>query len=627
MPYAELKEEWKKPFTSKRYVHPPFSENMFTMWPDMMLICGDVVEATRGYRSAGLRLLYGDEPEAPLYSEVKYETREDGAPVHRIHQMCGECAVTMESFCTIERKPVCYTEFLFENPSEQEISVKMALLPRTGQEEYLTGSEVDGYAHYNTNVHNWGYIPTQWTYQKDKMTDGEYEILLKNEDSFVLQWQGDEKGLPWYQRRLLTFEVSLKPFACKRLQLAFRHGEAASFDYDREKENVLAYWKEKQGRIRIYPGGEKYHKLVSNLVMQCLQMFSYPVGKDYVLPRQGGMQRVIWPVEAVEFLMALDRIGDFSDFTQQAYETFFFTLQAKDGEDCGAVQNLSGQKWGSITGGSCMGCAVHLLYRKDKAAFMHFREPLLLAFHWMERQREKTRNGRFAGTGLFPPMQSCDWPEVGQSWCMTDGTNLLGYRYLAEVFELFEDSESEKIRKAYDDYMKSMKEVLRREEEKNTSTEEIFLPNKIGEIPSDPPKGAYFADGPGMLLRAGVIESGSHTAKLVENWFRNRQLMKNGFTGRMNTGRLAYHDTDPWAGHTWYTSFSDLYWFYEWLHTGERQKAEQTLKAQMKWGMSEEYYLPERYADNDPYYTPWMPNASANGRLLMMMADFYKEGC
>lgn len=45
--------------------------------------------------------------------------------------------------------------------------------------------------------------------------------------------------------------------------------------------------------------------------------------------------------------------------------------------------------------------------------------------------------------------------------------------------------------------------------------------------------------------------------------------------------------------------------------------------AQMKWGMSKEYYMLERYADNDPYWTPWMPNASANGRMLMMLADYF----
>ncbi len=27
----------------------------------------------------------------------------------------------------------------------------------------------------------------------------------------------------------------------------------------------------------------------------------------------------------------------------------------------------------------------------------------------------------------------------------------------------------------------------------------------------------------------------------------------------------------------------------------------------------------ERYADNDEYYTPWSPNASASGRTVLML--------
>lgn len=80
-------------------------------------------------------------------------------------------------------------------------------------------------------------------------------------------------------------------------------------------------------------------------------------------------------------------------------------------------------------------------------------------------------------------------------------------------------------------------------------------------------------------------------------------------------------NSDPYAGHTWYTSFSDYYWYYAWLKNGEYGKAKATLEAQMKYGMSREFYLNERYADNDPYWVPWCPNASANGRLLNMLCD------
>jgi hypothetical protein len=31
----------------------------------------------------------------------------------------------------------------------------------------------------------------------------------------------------------------------------------------------------------------------------------------------------------------------------------------------------------------------------------------------------------------------------------------------------------------------------------------------------------------------------------------------------------------------------------------------------------------ERFADNDPTFCPWQPNASANGRLIQMLFEFF----
>ena len=531
----------------------------------------------------------------------------------------------MESFCDISRRPTSFTEFIITNNTCREIDETIALLPRTGREDHLVGTEVDGYAHYDSNVHNWGFLPSNWRREGDLLTDGEYEILLQT-DGFETGWQGDLPGLVWYKRRLLKLSFTLAPHGSMSFYCAFRHGKTAPFDYEEQKAKTLAFWHRELKRLRRSPGGAQYSGMVNNLVAQCLQMFAYPVGKDYVLPRQGGLQRVIWPCEGIEFLMALDRLGDFFDYTGTAYDTYFFTLQLKEGEDAGAIQNLSGQRWGSITGGSCFGCAKHLLHRDSREAFDKFKDALYLAFGWMQRQRAKTANGEYPGVGIFPPMKSTDWPGESQSWTFTDATNLLGYKWMAEAFERFGDGRAGEIRAAYEDYMFCMKRILADEVARNRRQGEILISNKVGEELDDPPSGAYLADGPGTLLRAGVIEHGSETAKLVERFFRNRGMMKNGLTGLMNDGLIFQgHNADPWAGHVWYTSFGDLYWFYNWLESGEREKAARTLFAQMKWGMSKEYYMLERYADNDPYWTPWMPNASANGRLLQMMAEYFED--
>lgn len=617
---------WRSPFTNKRYLHPPFAENIVTMWPECRVILGDVVEKTCGYISSGFRILTGENLESPDFTRVQYEVRGDGAPIHALSQNMGTYALRMESFCDIRRVPACYTQFTLTNPTDRAVTDLIALLPRTGREDHLVGTEVDGYAQYDSNVHNWGFLPSDWRMENDLLTDGQYEIRLQLPGCMDAEWQGDVKGLVWYQRHLLKIRFTLAPHESIRFACMFRHGQTCSFDYEGEKEKALSFWQGELKRLKVRPGREEHQEMVNNLVLQCLQMFAYPVGKNYVLPRQGGLQRVIWPNEGIEFLVALDRLGDFGDYTETAYETYFFTLQQKEGEDAGAVQNLSGNKWGSITGAACIGCARHTLFMDKQEVFDKFKDEMYLAFRWMERQRAKTMDGSCRGVGIFPPMKSSDWPGEFQSWTFTDAFNLIGYEWLSKAFSRFRDPRAEEVKKGYDSYMVAMKKILSDLADKSIFGDEMRLTFDLGVEMTDPPYGSYATDGPGMLIRAKVIDPGSREAKLIENYYRNRGMMKNGLTGMMNDGLIFQgHNADPWAGHTWYTSFSDLYWFYNWLESGERDKAAETLEAQFQYGMSKEYYLLERYADNDPYWTPWMPNASANGRLLMMLTDFYKE--
>ena len=41
--------------------------------------------------------------------------------------------------------------------------------------------------------------------------------------------------------------------------------------------------------------------------------------------------------------------------------------------------------------------------------------------------------------------------------------------------------------------------------------------------------------------------------------------------------------------------------------------------------MTDEYYMQERYDDHDPWFAPWSPNFSANGRMIIMLLDYYAD--
>ncbi len=44
--YISDKELWQRPFTTRMYLHPPFCEEMATIWAQFMFMLGDVYKKT-----------------------------------------------------------------------------------------------------------------------------------------------------------------------------------------------------------------------------------------------------------------------------------------------------------------------------------------------------------------------------------------------------------------------------------------------------------------------------------------------------------------------------------------------------------------------------------------------------
>ena len=78
--------------------------------------------------------------------------------------------------------------------------------------------------------------------------------------------------------------------------------------------------------------------------------------------------------------------------------------------------------------------------------------------------------------------------------------------------------------------------------------------------------------------------------------------------------------------HIWYTTWSELQWFRAWRRVGRDDLAKQTLDACLKYALTDELYVGERYHDANPWYYPWSPNASGSGRLTMMLLELAEKG-
>lgn len=168
-----------------------------------------------------------------------------------------------------------------------------------------------------------------------------------------------------------------------------------------------------------------------------------------------------------------------------------------------------------------------------------------------------------------------------------------------------------------------MRRVLEATEAEYSNEGEILLPMHVGRKPSEPQtEGPFVADGVN-LIAAGVCAPNSETARKIEMYYKNRCIFWNGLHGLMNCGLLPGHQWDPWTGHVWYTGFVEQMWFDVFLQQGRLKEAEETLEAQLRYSMTAEYCVCERYCDNDPYFVPWLPNGSGNGRIIEMRFDFF----
>jgi len=623
------KELWERPYTSKRYLQPPCSNLFCTQWTDFKVITSrfQLFPAERMNFSkepaAGFRLLLGEEMASPEFTDVDVVPRLDGVPIHELIYGYDDMILEMESFCDIEEKePAIYNRIFLTNNGYKKLKGVVGFMPRSGFENYLTGNGIDGYADYYSDPANWGFVQNTWKFNKGMLTDGEYDIIFPENEGFKLKWQGDKDGLRWAQRHILRLEYELSPgeTACLTAIMSTKARKKAVAQYDKAYAAVEKFWFGELARIKRYPDAE-YVDVVNNLVVQCLQMFARFDKEGFIAPRQGGLNRYVWSAEAVEFLTALDRLGDFDKYVNIALDYYFNHAMITEGEDAGQVVLKTG--WASTTGAVCRTAGYHAKLR-GKKEFTKWRDKMYLCFKWMEKMRALSYTMNCVGKGIFPSAKSTDWPEEAQAWCVSDGHNLTGYKELAESFELYKDPAAKEIRAAYEDYLACEKKILAGEVAKNKNKTELLITNRLGRKQTDPPFGPYFGDGPAMLIMADVLDPKSKEAKMCEQYFINRQVMRNGLTGLMSDGMLrAGGPRDPWAGHMWYLSSCDSRWFKCWMAQGEKQKAYDTMTANLKYGMTEAYYMQERYADNDPCWLPWQPNASANGRMLHMLCDYF----
>lgn len=616
-----------QPKTIKLYLHPPQAASLVTLWPDFKVVSRPVrADPAAPADGAGVRFLFGPSAEAPDWPATRFDARPDGIPIHALRAGHDDFDIHLECFCSWETRPAVYMKLAVSNESVAAREAVFGIMPRAGRSSLLYGLAPDMYATYQPRLEHWDLLHNTWHFDGRRLAAGDLRLSFDPGAGLAARWV-EQNPHNRAAKHYLECRLPLPGRASAEVCLALSDdGAARPVDraaYGAQRDQVLARWQDELGKVSVRPRlpDAGMRSMFDSLVCQCLQMLA-TADDGLVRPRQGGINDGVWPTEAIEYLMAFDRIG-LRDAAEIGYRHLFHT-QVAEGDDRGRVVGL--MKWSNDTGAALCGLAYHLAQCGDAGLFGQWRERAWLALNWIERRRALTRQGEPGpGYGLFPAGIGHDWGTRAQYWCFTDGFLYLGVRAMAGLFARFGDPCAGQVGAQADDYAACLRRTLDSVVEEQRSRPEVFIPNALGAQDTYPPPAVYQADGPTALIRAGIIEPGSELFERVERYFASRGWMQRGMTHLMTESLFTHSPfvSDPWAGHTWYISFTDMPWFQAWLARGERAKAAQTLWAQMRYGMTAEFYMQERYADNDPAFCPWQPNASANGRLIRMLFDYY----
>ena len=603
--------QWLRPRTLCRYLHAPKAERMFTLWAEGKIVFGEIEKGVdwRSYPEldcSAIWLTHTKYARPFDFRKTQNSLYDKSIPVHTIENGFGGFTVKTEAFCDTERKCSCFIKISIKNNAPYFAKDKIGLVVRSGKEKKLVHGSPDEYISYMPEISEFKHEKTTFTEENGVLFDKERDVFITYDTSLPTSFDS-ENGILWA-------EIGLDSNQSAEIVLSFGKGKVISeFNYEAEKAKTVSFWKNELARISNIPEGIKTDdELLDALyggVVQLLQCFCYYKGTDELVLRQGGLQRLIWPWEAMPAIDALSQLGDFADYIEPVLSLYFDVMHRENGE----ISNV-GEGWASVTSSALRTFVKYCAQTNNKALWEKYRAKALKTFEWIKNKRHESDDMDDAVSGLYPPMRGSDWPQVLQHWTVTDCFALEALLQMADTMKKFGDTDTDRVVAEYEEY----KSVIRSLYKKFTSTDSDEIRIPLTAMGDD---AAMLNDFYPYLHMPMPLVMLRHEIDAKDLHRLYKYATRVGFTQNGLYGRMPYKDGNT---HIWYTNNPDYDWFVLWNHFGEREKAKEIIDAQIKYSMTDEYYMLERYADNDPYYVPWSPNVSAIGRFFNMLLEFYK---
>ena len=632
MHISSIENPWGKTFTDKRYVHPPFSECIVTTWGSSMVLYGEIdgkgsmqrrrapVNSESTLPSAGVifTVKRGNPAKAidyldhPLNGEfmpamaVKYNVRDDGAPIHSMVKDFVDFKFHQEVFCDNQRVPTAYIKVTLENGYDQPQKFSLCALLRSGHEFEMVGCrEVSTYYRVKQDDKRWRSLNI-FHEEDGYYADGTYRLYFSKEYGLKPSWTHD-----------LEVELDFAPNEKKTFYFAFTRNTNKPKKYAAARRTAVEFWQEQISKARNVPKNKKLRKVFNNLLVQCLQMFCYRQGHHDLLIRQGGLSRHVWPTEARSLINALAKIGGYEDYLASAVSAYFDKMQIKEGEDAGKIIVPCDYQW-ATNPGSVLESFAYASRNDDKLFNKHI-DDAMVTYRWVEKQRAKTYDMDGVVKGLFPPALSSDFGNAGQQiWGHTDCWMLQGIKEFVEVLKEKNSPYYEEVKKGYDEYYKILSDVLDKITDTQKDNDKIYLPHDAKNDPELEKE-----------LNKVYVSMSLKIANYLYQGFGGfgsevqQKVFKAHFPPKTNKNGLysSVYTSTSGVGQTWYITFTEYTLYCYFGIIGNKKEQKRIFNALMKYTLTNEYHLTERY---DPYkgtIVPWLPNASANGRLLVMILD------
>ena len=296
---------WERPKTTRRYLQPPKARKLITLWAEGKVVYGN----NDWYES---HLTYHEE-QAVVFWPVWYKSfrpfdyrktenyiLRDGAPIHGLRYFFGGIDIEEEAFSDTKEIPTCFIRFRYTNRAPYPVKFKdLGFVVRKGSEKRMCYGAPDGYSTYLPEVSAVTSIPVSFSLEGDTLRDGCSYVRIQSEKPYTYD---EETGV-------LKFQLALDEGETFDLTVSIGEGDPYAFSYVEEREKALSFWEKQMARIdrlpaKIQNDPEKL-RIIRNFTVQFLQCFCRYTGEPWYIFRQGGLQRHIWPWDAMPALEAL----------------------------------------------------------------------------------------------------------------------------------------------------------------------------------------------------------------------------------------------------------------------------------------------------------------------------------